>query len=623
MKRFALITLVAVLALSLALSGCAPKPTTPTTPTPPPPVTKYVSIATGGTAGVYFPLGGSLADILNKSIPGMTATAQSTGASVANVNMIGTKEVELALVQNDIAYYALAGTEMFEGKKVANLRGITTLYNETIQLVATEASGIKSIADLKGKSVAVGAPGSGTEANARQILEAFGMTYSDLGKTDYLSFADAANNLKDGHVDAAFVTAGTPTAAVLEMSKTNRVIIVPITGAETDDLIAKYPFYAKVTIPAGTYDGQQDAVATVAVRAMIVVAAEVSDDLVFDITKALFTSLSDFGAAHARGKDLSYGSSQNGMPIALHPGADKYFKEVVASAPKQYLSIATGGTAGVYFPLGGSLADILNKGIPGMTATAQSTGASVANVNMIGTKEVELALVQNDIAYYALAGTEMFDGKKVANLRGITTLYNETVQLVATQASGIKSIADLKGKNVAVGAPGSGTEANARQILAAFGLSYSDLGKTDYLSYADAANNLKDGHIHAAFLTAGFPTAAVLEMSKTNRVVIVPISGTPTDELIADYPFYAKVTIPANTYDGQTAAVDTVAVRAMIVVGAEVSDDLVYDITKSLFTSLGDFGAAHARGRDLSLGSAQDGMPILLHPGAEKFFSGN
>ena len=621
MKRFALFALVAVLALSLALSGCAPKPA-PTTPTTPP-ATKYVSIATGGTAGVYFPLGGSLAEILNKSISGMTATAQSTGASVANVNMIGTKEVELALVQNDIAYYALSGTEMFEGKKVENLRGITTLYNETIQLVATESSGIKTISDLKGKSVAVGAPGSGTEANARQILEAFGMTYSDLGKTDYLSFADAANNLKDGHIDAAFVTAGTPTAAVLEMSKTNRVIIVPITGTQTDDLIAKYPFYAKVTIPANTYEGQKDAVATVAVRAMIVVAAEASEQLVYDITKALFTSLSDFGAAHARGKDLSFGSSQNGMPIALHPGADKYFKEVVATAPKQYLSIATGGTAGVYFPLGGSLAEILNKGIPGMTATAQSTGASVANVNMIGTKEVELALVQNDITYYAFSGTEMFEGKAVANLRGITTLYNETIQLVATEASGIRSIADLRGKSVAVGAPGSGTEANARQILAAFGLSYSDLGKTDYLSFGDAANNLKDGHIHAAFVTAGTPTAAVLEMSKTNRVVIVPISGTQTDTLIANYPFYAKVTIPANTYEGQTAAVDTVAVRAMIVVGSEVSVDLVYDITKSLFTNLGDFGAAHARGRDLSLGSAQDGMPIPLHPGAEKFFSGN
>jgi TRAP transporter TAXI family solute receptor len=287
-----------------------------------------------------------------------------------------------------------------------------------------------------------------------------------------------------------------------------------------------------------------------------------------------------------------------------------------------YVNIATGGTAGVYFPLGGRLAEILNNKIPGMTATAQSTGASVANMNMIASKEVEVAFVQNDIAYYAYTGTEMFKDKKVDSVRGIATIYPETIQLIASEASGIKSIQDLKGKRVAVGAAGSGTEANARQILAAFGMSYSDM-RHDFLSFADAANNLKDGHIDAAFVTAGFPTAAVMEMAKTNKVTIVPISGPETDKLKADYPFYAKVVIPANTYEGQTSDVNTVAVRAMIVVGAHVEESLVYEMTKALFTSLDSFGAVHARGKDLSRATSQDGMPIPLHPGAEKFFKEN
>ena len=330
MKKALLLGLMLVFTLTIVLTGCTPKPpaTSDPTPTPPPaPKAQYLSIATGGTAGVYFPLGGRMADILNNNIPGMTATAQSTGASVANINLIGTKEVEVAFVQNDIAYYAYTGTEMFaDGKKVDSVRGLATVYNETVQIVASEASGIKTIADLKGKKVAVGASGSGTEANARQILAAFGITYDDF-RPDYMGFGDAANNLKDGHIDAAFVTAGTPTAAVMEMSKTNRVVVVPIVGPETDKLIADYPFYAKVIIPANTYEGQTSDVNTVAVRAMIVVSAALDEALVYDVTKALFSNLASFGAVHARGKDLTLASSQDGMPIPLHPGADKFFKE--------------------------------------------------------------------------------------------------------------------------------------------------------------------------------------------------------------------------------------------------------------------------------------------------------
>lgn len=317
MKRALLVALVLVFAASVVLTGCAPKK-------------QYLSIATGGTGGVYYPLGGGLAKILNENIKGMEANVRSTGASVANVNLLaqaGSEGVEIAFIQNDITYYAYTGTEMFQGKKNDKIRGIATLYPEVVQIIATEASGIKSVKDLAGKRVAVGAQGSGVEANARQIVEAFGLSYKDFAKTDYLSFAEATSNMKDGHIDAAFVTSGIPTAAVVELFNTTKVNLVTVSGPEVDALRAKYPFYSKITIPANTYKDQSAPVETIAVMAMIVCKADLTEKQVYDITKALFTNLKTFGDAHVRGKDLTINSAQNAMPIPLHPGAEKFFKE--------------------------------------------------------------------------------------------------------------------------------------------------------------------------------------------------------------------------------------------------------------------------------------------------------
>ena len=192
-KRVA--TIVCMLAMAVGLAGCGGGEKE-----------QFINIATGGTAGTYYPIGGAIAEVLNKN--GMNASAQSTGASVANINMLKDKQVELAIVQNDITYYAVNGEEMFKDSgKVENLNGIASLYPETCQFVVREDSGIKSIADLKGKRVAVGAAGSGAEANARQILEAYGLTYNDI-EEQFLSFAEGAYAIKDGTVDAAFVTAG-------------------------------------------------------------------------------------------------------------------------------------------------------------------------------------------------------------------------------------------------------------------------------------------------------------------------------------------------------------------------------------------------------------------------------
>jgi TRAP transporter TAXI family solute receptor len=321
------IVLVLVLIASLAV-GCGEKETSGGQSGGSGGKEQYISIATGGTAGTYYPLGGAIAKIFNENVEGVTANAQSTGASVENIGLVEKGETEIAFIQSDITYYAYTGTENFADKgKVENIRGMAMFYPEVIQIIATESSGIKSVEDLKGKKVAIGAPGSGTEANARQILAAHGMTYDDLGKADYLSFGEAADQLKNKQVDAAFVTAGLPTAAVTEVGQTADIVVVPIDQGKIAELSAEYPFYTEVTIPAGTYKNQDSDVITTAVMAMLVVPEELDEDLMYELTKALFEHRDTIIETHDRGNDLKLETAILGMPIELHPGSKRYYDE--------------------------------------------------------------------------------------------------------------------------------------------------------------------------------------------------------------------------------------------------------------------------------------------------------
>ena len=287
---------------------------------------KFLNIGTGGTAGTYYPIGGAMAEILNKEIPGMSASAQSTGASVANVNMLGDGTIDLATVQNDIAYYAAHGTEMFVDKKVDGLKGVASLYPETCQFVTLKSSGIKSLSELKGKRIAVGAVGSGVEANVRQILAAYGISYDDID-AQYLSFAEGASALKDGNVDVAVLTAGYPTASVQDIAAQNPVRLLPVEEEVADDLIAQYPFYTKTVIPGGTYAGFDEAVPSVSVMAMLVAGPTVNEELGYIVTKAIFSHLDRLQAAHAVGKQITRDSVKAGMSLPMNEGAEKYFNE--------------------------------------------------------------------------------------------------------------------------------------------------------------------------------------------------------------------------------------------------------------------------------------------------------
>lgn len=287
---------------------------------------QFINIATGGTAGTYYPIGGALAELLNKEIPGMRASAQSTGATIANIGMMEERAVDLAIVQNDIAYYAVNGLEMFAGKKIENIRGIATLYPETCQLVTMESSGIASVADLRGKRVAVGAAGSGVEANVRQILAAYGMEYGDI-EAQYLSFAEGANALRDGNVDAACLVAGYPTASVQDLASRHRIRLLPVDADKAETLLARYPFYTKSVIPAGTYEGVVEDVPTVSVMAMLVCGDTVDDKLGGDIAKAIFTNLDSLRAAHSVGAFISKERALEGMSLPVNKGAEDFLKK--------------------------------------------------------------------------------------------------------------------------------------------------------------------------------------------------------------------------------------------------------------------------------------------------------
>jgi TRAP transporter TAXI family solute receptor len=284
---------------------------------------KDLSLLTGGTGGTYYPLGGQMGKIITDNT-NAKITPQTSGASAENMETLRAGEAELAFSQTDIAAYALEGKEMFKGNPIDNIQAIGSLYPETVQLVTTEKSGIKSVEDLKGKSVSVGAPGSGVYINAMQILEIYGLKGDDI-KAQNLSFDESTDGIQSGNIDAAFVTAGTPTGAVEALSAQNDVVIIPFADDKIQSLIEKYPYYAEDTVTSGTYNIKSD-VKTVAVKAMLVASKDLDKDLVYEMTKALFDNTDKI--THAKGEFIKPETALEGLGnMELHPGAAKYFEE--------------------------------------------------------------------------------------------------------------------------------------------------------------------------------------------------------------------------------------------------------------------------------------------------------
>lgn len=283
------------------------------------------------------------------------------------------------------------------------------------------------------------------------------------------------------------------------------------------------------------------------------------------------------------------------------------------------MTMGTGGEQGTYYAYGGILGGIL-KEKTGITINVVSTDGSKANILGIKAGDYQLATVQSDVMAYAWAGTSSFEKEgAIQDFRVIGGLYAEAVQLITTDPE-IKSVADLKGKKVSIGAPGSGVYFNAMDVLAAAGLSIDDI-QPQYQDFGASADALKDGKIQAAFIVAGAPTNAVIELCKTKEAYLVPIDGEIAKTLMEKSPYYTEYVIPAGTYDNQAADVTTVTVKATLIVSASASENDVYNITKAIFDNVAEITAAHAKGAELSLENATSGMAAPFHAGAAKYFA--
>ena len=290
-----------------------------------------MTMGTGGTSGTYYGYGGVLGQYV-KNKAGTDVVVVSTDGSKANIQGIAAGDYQLGTVQSDVMAYAWEGTRSFEAEgAVDSFRTVAGLYAEAVQLVTMDPS-IKSVADLKGKAVSIGAPGSGVYFNAVDVLTAAGLTEEDIN-AQYQSFADSADALKDGKIDAAFIVAGPPTPAITELTTTNSAYLVPIDGEVADNLMASCPFYTIHTIPAGTYGGQTEDVQTVTVKATLIVTADASEEAVYALTAAIFDNAEAIAAENAKGAELSLENATSGMTVPFHSGAAKYFAEKGITVP--------------------------------------------------------------------------------------------------------------------------------------------------------------------------------------------------------------------------------------------------------------------------------------------------
>ena len=286
---------------------------------------QFINILTGGTSGVYYPLGVAMGKIYAEKIPGVRTQVQSTKASVENLNLLQAGRGEIALALGDSVGFAWEGNaELGFPKKLDKLRGIAAVYPNVIQIVASQASGIKTLSDLKGKSLSVGAAKSGTEVNARTILAAAGMSYKDLGKTEYLPFGESVELIKNRQLDATLQSAGLGVSSIRDLASSVPINVVSVPTA----LAAKLgPPYVAATIPANTYSGQTADVPTVAVSNFLITHAGVPDEVVYQMTKQLFENLDQMVAAHKAAQGITLKDAIAGMPVPLHPGAARYYKE--------------------------------------------------------------------------------------------------------------------------------------------------------------------------------------------------------------------------------------------------------------------------------------------------------
>jgi TRAP transporter TAXI family solute receptor len=301
----------------------------------------------------------------------------------------------------------------------------------------------------------------------------------------------------------------------------------------------------------------------------------------------------------------------------------------IGGAAKEYrINIATATTGGVYYPLGNAFAQVWTKNLPGVRASAQATAGTPQNIQLMGTKEAHIAFGQNGVCYCAYYGTMQYDGNPQKFIRGMTYLYPNVMHFVARKGSGVKSVADLKGKKFVPGAVASATEINGREILSIYNLNYmKDKGevnvKADFVGYNEAADLIKNNQTDVSLIAGGIPTAAVMDMFASAHVELINIEEDKIKDLQKEYPWYFPIIVPKGTYPGQSEDVLTVAVANILVCTDDLPDDLVYTLVKTLYDKHDDLVAAHMAAKDMKIEDGMKGMIIPIHPGAAKFFEEN
>ncbi len=291
-----------------------------------------LSIATGGTGGVYYPMGGGLAEVVNRHVEGLDATAEVTGASVENMGLIATGDADLAIALADTVEQAYSGTGRFDGQQLPMIRAVGSLYANLVQIVTPAGSDIESIADFEGARVSVGAPGSGTEVNAQSLLEANGMSFDDFS-AQRLNFNETADAIANGDIDAGFWSVGAPTSSILNLATVNDVRMISLSEEEIAAAQEAEPVFTALTLPADTYEGVSEDVSTIGVPNVLVVSSEMDADTVYEITKAMYENIDELRAVHPAAEETTVEFSMSATPVPLHEGAIRYYEEVGADIP--------------------------------------------------------------------------------------------------------------------------------------------------------------------------------------------------------------------------------------------------------------------------------------------------
>lgn len=290
---------------------------------------EFVTIGTGGVTGTYYPTGGAICRLVNKykKETKIRCSVESTGGSVYNINTIKNGELDFGIAQSDVVYQASNGTGKFEGKTVKKLKSVMAIYPELLTLVTRKDANINGIADVKGKRINLGNPGSGNEATALTLFDASGIKKDDLSFAGALKASEMPDALRDNKIDGYFYMVGHPTANIKDASNSVDVKITPLEGSNIDALVKKYPYFAKADVPAGMYKGNPDATPTFGVKAVLVTSDDVSEKAVYTVIKAILENFDDFKKLHPAYNNITKKSLLDGLSAPLHEGAQKYFKE--------------------------------------------------------------------------------------------------------------------------------------------------------------------------------------------------------------------------------------------------------------------------------------------------------